>query len=69
MGGNLSLIIATMGTKYEIDAKDKILFIEEIGEPQYKLDRMLTQLYSSGKLEECNGIILEILGIVLKKMI
>ncbi|HFL2599807.1 TPA: LD-carboxypeptidase [Clostridioides difficile] len=57
MGGNLSLIIATMGTKYEIDAKDKILLIEEIGEPQYKLDRMLTQLYSSGKLEECNGII------------
>lgn len=57
IGGNLSLITSTIGTKYEIDVKNKILFIEEIGETIYKLDRMLTQLELSGKLEDCSGII------------
>lgn len=56
-GGNLSLIVSTLGTEYEIDTKDKILFVEEIGESIYKLDRMLTQLDLSGKFEACTGII------------
>ena len=56
-GGNLSLIVSSLGTEYEIDTKDKILFIEEIGEYQYKLDRMFTQLDLSGKLKDCKGFI------------
>lgn len=58
IGGNLSLIADTLGTPYEIDTKDKILLIEEIGEEPYNIDRMFTQLRLTGKLEESNGIIL-----------
>ncbi|HHW57415.1 MAG TPA: LD-carboxypeptidase [Clostridia bacterium] len=58
IGGNLSLIVATLGTPYEIRLKGKILFIEEIGEEPYRIDRMLTQLRLSGKLHEAEGIIL-----------
>lgn len=58
VGGNLSLLVATMGTPYEIDTKGKILFLEEIGEEPYKIDRMLTQLALGGKFEDARGIIL-----------
>ena len=58
VGGNLSLIVSTIGTDYEINTKGKILFIEEIGESIYKIDRMMTQLELAGKLEDCEGIIL-----------
>lgn len=58
IGGNLSLITDTMGTPYEIDVKGKILFIEEIGEEPYNIDRMLNQLRLAGKLNEARGIIL-----------
>ncbi|OFI01523.1 putative murein peptide carboxypeptidase [Clostridium acetireducens DSM 10703] len=58
VGGNLSLICSTLGTNYSIDTKNKILFIEEVGEEPYKIDRMLTQLLLSGKLQKCNGFIL-----------
>lgn len=57
VGGNLAVIISTLGTRYEIDTKNKILFIEEIGENIYKIDRMLTQLELSNKLNDCCGII------------
>lgn len=57
VGGNLALLVASLGTKYEIDTKNKILFIEEIGEYIYRLDRMLNHLYLAGKFEDCNGII------------
>lgn len=58
IGGNLSLIVDTIGTPYEINVKGKILFIEEIGEDPYKIDRMINQLRLSGKLKEAEGIIL-----------
>lgn len=58
VGGNLALIAATMGTPYEIETKGKILFIEDIGEESYRIDRMLTQLASAGKLNDCEGIII-----------
>jgi muramoyltetrapeptide carboxypeptidase len=58
VGGNLSLISGTIGTPYEIDTKDKILFLEDVNEEPYKIDKMLTQMALCGKLEECNGIIL-----------
>lgn len=58
IGGNLSLICSSLGTKYEINTKNKILFLEEVEEVPYKIDRMLTQLKQSGKLKDANGIIL-----------
>ena len=57
-GGNLSLIAATMGTPYEIDARGRILFFEDIDEAPYRVDRMLTQLRLAGKFDQCVGILL-----------
>ena len=57
-GGNLSLIVTTLGTENEIDTRNKILFLEDISEEIGRLDRMLTHLKLAGKLEDCNGIIL-----------
>lgn len=57
VGGNLMLITSLLGTPYELDTKDKILFIEEIGEHTYCIDRMLTQLRLAGKLNDCAGIV------------
>lgn len=58
IGGNLSLIAATLGTPYEIDTKGKLLLIEDIDEEPYKIDRMLSQLRLAGKFEDCGGIII-----------
>ncbi len=57
VGGNLSLIAGTIGTPYELNTRDRILFIEEIGERTYCVDRMLTQLRLAGKFEDCAGIV------------
>jgi muramoyltetrapeptide carboxypeptidase len=57
IGGNLSLVAATMGTPYEIDTRGRILFIEDVDEQPYSLDRMLTQLRLSGKLQAAAGIV------------
>src|SRR5680860_277244 len=51
VGGNLSLITATLGTSYAVDTRGAILFLEEIGEPAYRVDRMLTQLRLAGALD------------------
>jgi muramoyltetrapeptide carboxypeptidase len=56
-GGNLSLICALMGTPFEIETRGRILFIEDVGEQPYAIDRMLTQLRLAGKLEQAAGII------------
>lgn len=58
VGGNLSLICATLGTPYEINTEDKILFIEDVNEEPYKIDRLLTQLELANKLECCKGFII-----------
>lgn len=58
IGGNLTLISYNMGTPFEIDTKDKILYLEEIGEAPYRIHGMLTQLKLSGKLQQANGIII-----------
>lgn len=58
IGGNLSLLTAALGTKYEIDTKGKILFIEEVGELHYIIDRMLMSLDLNNKFKDCAGIIL-----------
>ena len=57
IGGNLALIAAGIGTKYEIDTKDKILFIEETSEYVYNVDKMINHLHMAGKFEDCKGII------------
>ncbi|GIO25242.1 LD-carboxypeptidase [Oceanobacillus sp. J11TS1] len=58
VGGNLSLLVQTLGTPYEICAKGKLLFIEDIGEEPYRVDGMLNQLRLAGKLQQCAGIII-----------
>lgn len=58
VGGNLSLLISTLGSPYEIDTKGKILFIEEVNEPNYVIDRMLNTLDLAGKFNDCVGIVL-----------
>ncbi len=60
IGGNLSVLVSLIGTPYDVDCTDKILFLEEIGEAPYKIDRMLTQLLQSGKLAKTKGIALGI---------
>lgn len=57
IGGNLSLIAATMGTPWEIDTTGRILFIEDVGEQPYHIDRMLTNLRLAGKLSAAAGIV------------
>jgi len=57
-GGNLRMIISTMGTPYEIDTTDAILFIEDVSEHAYEIDRMISQLLIAGKIEKCKAIVL-----------
>lgn len=57
VGGNLTLIASSLGTPWEIDTKNRILFIEEVGERTYCVDRMLTQLRLAGKFQDCAGVV------------
>jgi len=56
-GGNLSIIYSLMGTESELDTGGKILFIEDVDEYLYHIDRMMMTLKRSGKLEKLNGLI------------
>lgn len=56
IGGTLSLLTSVIGSPYDIDYADRILFFEEVGEEPHRIDRMLTQLLLSGKLEKVRGI-------------
>lgn len=58
IGGNLTMLVSTLGTPYEIDTKGKLLLLEEIGEEPYRIDRMLVQLLQAGKLKEASGFII-----------
>lgn len=57
VGGNLALFAHTLGTNSEPDTEDCILFLEDIGEYLYNVDRMLYQLKRAGKLKKLSGII------------
>ena len=57
VGGNLMLITSSLGTPWEINTKDRILFIEEVSERTYCVDRMLTQLRLAGKFDDCAGVV------------
>lgn len=56
-GGNLTMLSVLIGTRYMPDLSDKILFIEEVGESLYKIDRLLTHLKLSGVFEQVKGVI------------
>ena len=56
-GGCLSLLTASLGSDFEIRTDDTILFIEDVAEKPYQIDRMLMQLRLAGKLKQVRGII------------
>ncbi|MDL4838864.1 S66 peptidase family protein [Aquibacillus rhizosphaerae] len=57
VGGNLSLLINTLGTEFEIDTRNKLLVIEDIGEETYRIDAFLNQLKMAGKLKDVSGVV------------
>jgi muramoyltetrapeptide carboxypeptidase len=57
MGGCLSLLVTTLGTSAEIDTSGKLLFLEDIGEKPYRIERMLTHLKMAGKFEHLAGLV------------
>lgn len=56
VGGNLSLLVTTLGTPYQPEFKNRVLFFEDISEKPYKLDRMLTHLLNAGVLQQVAGV-------------
>lgn len=56
-GGNLSLLYSLTGTPFDVDTRGKILFIEEIGEYLYHIDRMMVSLRLAGKLKHLAGLV------------
>ncbi|MBC7187912.1 MAG: LD-carboxypeptidase [Calditrichaeota bacterium] len=59
IGGNLTLVAASLGTPYEVDTDGRLLFLEEVGEEPYDIDRHLTHLLLAGKLDRAAGIALD----------
>jgi muramoyltetrapeptide carboxypeptidase len=57
VGGNLSIICSLIGTDSEIKTKNKVLFLEEVGENLYRVDRMINQLKRTGMLKDLSGLI------------
>ena len=58
VGGNLSLLAALAGTRFFPDLTGAVLFLEDIGEGLYRIDRMLAQLRLSGALDKLSGVML-----------
>ena len=63
LGGNLTLICASLGTPYQPSFRGKILFFEDLEEVPYRFDRMLTQLLNAGLLQQVKGIALSLIHI------
>lgn len=57
IGGNLSLVTSLMGTPYQPDFRGKLLFLEDVDEKPYSVDRMLTQLWLAGVFEQISGLV------------
>ncbi len=62
LGGCLSLLVSTLGTPYAPDLREALLFVEDVAEPLYRLDRMLTHLRLSGSLAAVHAMIFGHLG-------
>ncbi len=58
VGGNLSIVVTMIGTKYDVDLKNKIVFLEDVGEEPYRIDRMLTHLLEATNIKQAAGIAL-----------
>jgi len=58
VGGNLSIIASLLGTKYELKTEGKILFLEDIDEYLYHIDRLIQQLKLAGKLDKLAGLVI-----------
>ena len=58
IGGNVSVLHAMMGTPYEIETNGRILFLEDVGEAPYRVDRMLSTLRLAGKFDHVAGVVL-----------
>jgi len=56
-GGCLSILVASLGTPFDIQTEDAILFLEDLGAKPYQIDRMLMQLKLAGRLEKVRGIV------------
>ncbi len=57
VGGCLSILVAGLGTPYAIETKGRLLFLEDVNEKPYRVDRMLTQLRQAGKLDGVAGVL------------
>ncbi len=57
-GGNLCVLASALGTPWAADLRGRIVILEDTGEPPYKVDRLFTQLWLSGALDEAAGIVL-----------
>lgn len=57
VGGNLSVLYSLRGTPFDIETENKILFIEDLGEYLYHLDRMMMNLKTGGKLDHLAGLV------------
>jgi muramoyltetrapeptide carboxypeptidase len=57
VGGNLTLVAAMAGTRWQLDPRDCILLLEDVNEAPYRIDRMLTQLLLSGMLDGVRGVL------------
>lgn len=58
IGGNLAVVAALLGTRYAPSVAGKILFLEDVGERPYRIDRMLTSLIQAGWFDACAGVVL-----------
>jgi len=58
VGGNLSILMSVLGSKSQMDTTGKIVFIEEIGEYKYSIDRMLQSLKRADFFKSCNGLVI-----------
>ena len=63
VGGNMTVIQSSLGTPYQVDLKNKILFIEDLAERGYRVDRFFTQMDQSGSWKKCQALVIgEFLG-------
>ena len=58
VGGDLSIVCAMIGTPYAAEVEGNLLFLEEVGEAPYRVDRMLTQMEQAGVLTQASGVVL-----------